>query len=76
LKAKEVSYAEQAAEKEKLRQLAHRFDIPPGTEPAPCKGCSASIYWVERGPSRLPLNEDGTSHFATCPKADTFRRKR
>jgi hypothetical protein len=40
-----------------------------------CRGCSAIIWWVTTKTGRAaPYNADGTSHFATCPKSDEFRR--
>lgn len=40
-----------------------------------CRGCVATVYWW-RTPSgkASPHDIDGTSHFATCPNADQFRR--
>lgn len=44
---------------------------------ASCRGCAASIAWARTPAGRsAPLNRDGTSHFATCPNADAFRRIR
>jgi len=45
-------------------------------EPSTCRGCRATIYWATtaRG-NRMPLNEDGTSHFATCPVANAYRKQ-
>lgn len=53
-----------------------RWSIPQGTAPKTCKGCGALIYWAETSAGkRMPLNPDGTSHFANCPKAGDFRKK-
>ena len=54
-----------------------KFDIPPGTNKDICKGCSAWIYWIRtnRG-SMMPVDPDGTSHFATCPNAQRFRKRK
>lgn len=51
-----------------------KFEIPEGTEPARCRGCKAVIFWIktERG-RNMPVDPDGTSHFANCPDADRFR---
>ena len=49
---------------------------PPDTEqPGACRSCAAPVLWVEtvRG-KRAPLNADGTSHFATCPQAASWRK--
>jgi len=44
--------------------------------PARCRGCGVNIMWVRtRTGQAAPFDEDGTSHFATCPKAAAFRRK-
>lgn len=45
----------------------HRACGPPGV------GCGAPMWFVttEAG-KKMPLNEDGTSHFQTCPKANNF----
>ena len=42
-----------------------------------CLACGAPIGWVKtlRGFS-MPVDEDLGPHFATCPAADLFRRKR
>ena len=40
-----------------------------------CRGCGAPISWARTPAGRsAPLDRDGTSHFATCPDADSFRR--
>jgi hypothetical protein len=44
---------------------------------APCRGCGKLIAWartLDRKPA--PLDRDGTSHFATCPEAERFRKTR
>jgi hypothetical protein len=41
-----------------------------------CAGCRAPILWVRhRNQVAAPYNPDGVPHFATCPKADQFRKK-
>lgn len=53
------------------------FDIPPNTPARQCKSCEATIYWIETvNRRRMPVNPDGTSHFATCPNADRHRKVR
>lgn len=38
-------------------------------------GCNQLIYWVATNKGkRMPVNPDGTPHWATCPKAAEFRR--
>lgn len=52
------------------------FEIPKGTPPASCRGCKASVYWiVTKAGKRMPVDADGTCHFATCPMAGKFRKK-
>lgn len=41
-----------------------------------CKGCNATIYWVRHSNDRpTPYDPTGEIHFATCPKADQFKKK-
>lgn len=41
---------------------------------ARCDGCRAVMAWWETpAGKRSPHDYDGTSHFATCPKASRFR---
>lgn len=56
-----------------------RFLIPggytPGEKSSRCRSCDALILWcVTRRQRRAPLNVDGTSHFASCPDADSWRK--
>lgn len=42
-----------------------------------CKACDAPMAWcTTKAGKRAPLNADGTSHFATCPDAQRFRKAR
>jgi hypothetical protein len=56
----------------------HVWDVPDGYEPGnvgACKACGQSMLWTTtRAGNRAPLNPDGTSHFATCPYSDRFRK--
>lgn len=53
------------------------FDIPPKAPPRACRSCSATIYWIQTDKGRLmPVDPDGTSHFATCPNASEHRKPR
>jgi hypothetical protein len=55
------------------------FAIPPGIPSSICRAeeCGATIFWIRTiGGKRMPVNPDGTSHFATCKKADEFRRNK
>lgn len=61
-------------QKAKEQRKPVRFDIPPNAQPSPCRGCGALIVWiVTKNDKRMPVDSDGTSHFATCPKASNFR---
>lgn len=42
-----------------------------------CRSCGAEILWiVTSAGKRAPMNLDGTtSHFATCPQADRWRKR-
>lgn len=54
-----------------------RFEIPKGTGASKCRGCESFIYWIKtRHGKNMPVNADGTSHFATCSKAADFRKNR
>lgn len=40
-------------------------------------GCGAEIWWVTtKFKKAMPLNADAAPHWATCPKAQDFRRKK
>ena len=43
-----------------------------------CKGCGATIWWRPWPTTGKmhPFNENGTSHFGTCPNASQFRKPR
>ena len=44
---------------------------------AKCRGCGGAIAWALTPSGRsAPLDRDGGSHFATCPDAERFRRRR
>ena len=58
--------------------------MTPTTEPkgsiGKCKSpnCGATIWWVrsEKTGKMSPVNLDHSSHFATCPDAQIFSRKK
>lgn len=60
---------------------ALRFEIPKGTPASKCggargNGCGEFIYWIKTPSGKnMPVNADGTSHFANCPKAGDFRKR-
>lgn len=42
---------------------------------AACRACGASIRFESTASGKLmPVDADGTSHFATCPQAERFRK--
>lgn len=50
------------------------FVVPEGAPRRACISCHATIYWVAtRAGKRMPVDPDGTSHFATCPAAALHR---
>ena len=55
------------------------WELPECYEPANaghCRGCGQVVLWTTTKAGRkAPLNADGSSHFASCPKADEFRRR-
>lgn len=53
-----------------------KFEIPASAHPTKCRGCKALIYWIKPKEKAIPVNPDGVSHFATCPNAAEFRRKK
>lgn len=54
-----------------------KFEIPDNAARGWCSGCSAPVAWIitTKG-KRMPVDPDGTSHFATCIHADKFRKKK
>lgn len=54
-----------------------RYRIPEGTRESACRSCAAPIFWiVTTHGKKMPVDRDGTSHFATCPNAAAHRRRR
>ena len=52
-----------------------KFTIPRGAEPSACKGCGQQIYFVRtREGGSMPVDPDGAPHWASCAKADEFRK--
>lgn len=46
-----------------------KFEIPKGAAQRKCRSCKAPIFWVRTaGGKPMPVNPDGTTHFATCPE--------
>ena len=54
-----------------------KFVLPAGSIMKRCNGCEEMIHWIKMPSGKMmPVNHDGTSHFATCPKAAEFRKSR
>lgn len=52
-----------------------KYEIPEGTKPAICKGCRQVIYWVKTEAGKnMPVDADGTPHWATCPQRQAFKK--
>ena len=48
-----------------------------GFDKARCRSCGRTIYWVvHKNGKKVPYTIDGQNHFANCPQADAFRRKK
>lgn len=41
-----------------------------------CKGCGKEIWWVVHPKTNksMPINSEGLSHFADCPRAEDFKK--
>jgi hypothetical protein len=54
-----------------------KFPIPEGSRSGICRGCGAKVIWIVTKAGRnMPVDSDGTSHFATCPQAKQFRKRK
>lgn len=41
-----------------------------------CRSCHAEVLWCfTPSEKKAPINRDGTSHFATCPQANDWRKR-
>lgn len=56
------------------------WTVPPGyvlDSLGHCRSCHAAIAWyITPTGKRAPVDRDGTSHFATCPDAQAWRRRK
>ncbi len=49
---------------------------PDQGDPRTCRSCGAPVFWrITRKGTPAPFDPDGTSHFATCPQAATWRKR-
>jgi hypothetical protein len=40
-----------------------------------CRSCGATVLWCwTPNEKKAPIDQDGKSHFATCPQADSWRK--
>lgn len=64
-----------------------KYEIPPDADRSICgkgrakwrgySGCGNEIWWVKTKKGKfMPVDPDGTPHWATCPKASKFKKKR
>lgn len=56
------------------------YNVPDGWDfdnAGKCRSCGAPVGWARHSVTwkKAPFDPDGTSHFATCPDAQTWRRK-
>jgi len=41
-----------------------------------CRSCGATVMWcLTSNGKKAPIDRDGKSHFATCPQADSWRKR-
>lgn len=55
------------------------YPIPEGTPQSRCRSanCKAIIYWITGSKGgMMPVDPDGTPHWATCPDAKTYGKKK
>lgn len=56
------------------------WEVPQGHRPAGmgrCRSCHVVIQWaITSTQTRIPLDRDGRAHFATCPDAAVWRKRR
>lgn len=53
-----------------------RYPVPADARVGACRGCAAAIAWITTPAGKaMPVDPDGTPHWATCPKAKDFKRR-
>ncbi len=61
-----------AAEKEQVRKTL----LALATVVAPCKACGRQLYFcTSKTGAKVPLTDDGVSHFKDCPEPARFSSK-
>jgi hypothetical protein len=54
-----------------------RYDIPRDAVWVKCRSCGVAIVFVETSKGRrMPVTQEGISHFIDCPGAATHRRRK
>lgn len=73
-----IQFEDYAAQKGGAENVNGRRRYPVEGRPVEnCRACRACIVFVRTTSGALmPVNLDGTTHFATCPAADAFRRRK
>ncbi|WP_168130385.1 hypothetical protein [Synechococcus sp. PCC 7502] len=52
-----------------------QYHIPSGAQGGFCKRCKARIFWIEtKNKNWMPVEPDGTPHWARCVSPNFFRR--
>lgn len=60
----------------KLSKPPQVFEIPEGTPMATCSSCRANVRWITTANGKkMPCDDDGVSHFVTCPNRDQHRKR-
>lgn len=53
------------------------FEIPAGTPRSICRSCKQPGYWIEtKNGKQLLVDPNGQPHFATCPDAAHWRKRK
>ncbi len=61
----------------RLRDNIERLYKTLGAQSGSCKACDAPIWWVTtKNGKSAPFTAEGLNHFADCPKAEQFRKKK
>lgn len=53
-----------------------KYEIPAGTPEKSCRACGGAIFFIPTAKGKqMPVDADGTSHFATCSDPKRFRKR-